>query len=182
MQKLLTGLGISRMVVLLVFSSAFSMSGTQSTVAQEIQWQEMEGKTTKELDKTWTIKFTTNLDASSINEDNLFIVNADGEKVETAFTVDENLVKVSPKADYVNGQYTLYISPDIKSVKGKALKTPIKFPFLVDADVIGTPVIFPSNQIPMNFADGGFRLAVELTAGTNKLKAYENELKKGAPC
>ena len=77
-------------------------------------------------DKVWTITFNMDVDPKTVNNDNIFIKDANGQ---TLNNVHINLnsttkqVYVDTLNDYSPGTYTLHISDRVKSTRGDYLKS-----------------------------------------------------------
>lgn len=99
-------------------------------------WKEWNNNRTVPQNHQWTVRFNSQLQTSSVNTNNIFIVDSEGYKVE-GFTVrvdPSNATKVlitAPTAGYKIGQtYTLYIR-NVQSIANKNLTSPIKQVFTV---------------------------------------------------
>lgn len=84
--------------------------------------------------KQWTVKFNGVLDKTTVNEDNIFVVNSNGEKqaVKVALKDDKSSVTVTPEKLY-NQEETYYIivKEGLRSEKGKNIKKAILAKFKV---------------------------------------------------
>ncbi|KEH88819.1 hypothetical protein Z965_04285 [Clostridium novyi A str. BKT29909] len=82
------------------------------------------------LNKSWNIKFNSDLDESSISRDNVYIKDQYGNKLKTLIKCHKNIVTLTPQENYdYNGKYKLYVEAGVKSQSGKQLKeqTSMKF-------------------------------------------------------
>ncbi|MCM1158282.1 MAG: Ig-like domain-containing protein [Bacteroidales bacterium] len=80
----------------------------------------------------WRCRFTTALDPSTINSNNLYVVNESGAKMDTKFTYNDadmeiELEPLEPYAQDTN--YFLHITTKVKSRGGQHLKEPIQIKF-----------------------------------------------------
>ncbi|RIJ69380.1 Ig-like domain-containing protein [Rummeliibacillus sp. POC4] len=161
---------------LLPFSSSFTYAA-QSGSTTSVAWTQLETKTTTDVNKEWSIKFSLNLDPTSVDKNNVYVKDSNGNLVETKLSVANDIVKIIPTTSYqVGKKYSVYIGPDIQSTKGKILKTNVKFDFTVESGTIGemgTPVIYPSNTVPVDYSEDGFRLVVPLPVTTSELANYD---------
>ena len=80
----------------------------------------------------WRCRFTTALDPSTINSDNLYVVSETGQRIETTFTYnDANMeIEVEPLDAYAKDtDYFLHITTKVKSRGGQNLKEPVEIKF-----------------------------------------------------
>lgn len=87
---------------------------------------DFQAKTDVPLNKDWTIRFNMNIDESTINEENIYILDSEGNRndCEIAFPdIEEfNFINITPVSNYNSGEeYTLYIK-DVRSTSGKGLE------------------------------------------------------------
>ena len=77
------------------------------------------------LDKIWTIKFNKNVDSDSINEESIYILDENREKVPLDYDIDGRQVRLVPKLDYIRDkEYIIYITENVKS-NNKKLVVPV---------------------------------------------------------
>lgn len=76
-------------------------------------------------DKKWTVTFTADVDDASVNLDSMYVLDAQGGKVNTTHKVDGEVVYIfAPAEGYVSGKtYTLYVEPSVQSAQGQALQS-----------------------------------------------------------
>lgn len=82
----------------------------------------------------WQIKFNTPLDASTVNNVNLYVTSLNLTPLKTNITYDatSNQIQIEPLEAYTkNESYILNITTKVKSKGGKNLKQPIKLQFKI---------------------------------------------------
>ncbi len=98
-------------------------------------FEEIPGKTTTELRKTWTIKFNQAVDKDTVMARNIYVMD-NNVKVETKLITSEDLksVQVTPTADYTpNQEYRLHISNQLRAKDSqKNLNKSLVMPFIID--------------------------------------------------
>lgn len=80
----------------------------------------------------WKVKFNTPLDASTINNINLYVTSLAGNPLKTNITYDSNSnsISIEPLEAYAkNESYILNITTKVASKGGKRLSSPIKLQF-----------------------------------------------------
>lgn len=80
----------------------------------------------------WRCRFTTALDPSTINSDNLYVVNANRQRIPTKFTYNDAdmEIEVEPLEAYAQDtDYFLHITTKVKSRGGQNLKEPLEIKF-----------------------------------------------------
>jgi len=104
--------------------------------AQTILWEE---KTEKQTDKNYIINFSAELDPQSVTSENFYIKDGAGQIIkeiipELTFNKRSVIMKASGGVySYQPGQtYTLFISPNVKSLTGKPLGKQIIMPFTIN--------------------------------------------------
>ncbi|WP_432664888.1 leucine-rich repeat domain-containing protein [Wukongibacter baidiensis] len=85
------------------------------------------------LNKDWTIEFNMNIDESTINEENIYIIDSKSNKHDCELPLpdllDYNFIQIVPRSNYNSGEkYTLHIK-GVKSTSGKGLKDEITMNF-----------------------------------------------------
>ncbi len=99
------------------------------------EWADWENSRVVNAHYQWTVEFNDSLASSDVNNNNFFVVDADGYLVEGVSVAllegDPTKVLVSaPDSGYEAGQrYTLYIRDDVQSESGKGLTKGIKMGF-----------------------------------------------------
>ncbi len=80
----------------------------------------------------WRCRFTTALDPSTINAENLFVQSETGARMATKFKYDDttNEIEVEPLEPYAQDtDYFLNITTKVKSRGGQRLKEPVQIKF-----------------------------------------------------
>lgn len=80
----------------------------------------------------WRCRFTTALDPSTINSNNLFVESETGDKLATKFSYNDATmeIEVEPLEAYAqNTDYYLNITTKVKSRGGQHLKEPVQVKF-----------------------------------------------------
>lgn len=105
-----------------------SMSdGLESKVKQDLKF-----KTGKFI---WRVKFSTPLDARTVNNVNLFVTNTQGAVLSTAIHYDseDSIIEIEPLEPYAQHEsYTLNITTKVQSRGGQKLKAPVRLQFKID--------------------------------------------------
>lgn len=107
-----------------VILSLFALM-TFLSISVNVQSKEIKQKTTSDLKKSWTIKFNKDIDILSINNESVFIKNAQGKKLDVILKKDNsnNGIIVSPKNSYIPGEkYTIFVTKNVKEKNGMHLK------------------------------------------------------------
>lgn len=114
-----------------------------SVFAAEEEFVEFTSKSTTDVNKEWKIEFSAEINEDSINESNIYILDAAGEEVAINKPVVEGkFVKVSPVEAYTVGEtYTMYLLSTIESLSGKTLYPSTKFTFDIEGEVSEDTVI-----------------------------------------
>jgi hypothetical protein len=83
-------------------------------------------------DKVWTVNFSNDIDETTVNKDNVYVLDDEGNKVEVKLEVSGKALIISPVENYKSGhKYKLYISDKVQSVNKKALKKALEYEFNV---------------------------------------------------
>lgn len=85
-------------------------------------------------DKKFTIKFSTEVDESTINNNTVYVQAENGilQKIKYVFQDDHKTVVVQPETEYESGEkYYLYVNDKVKSKNEKSIKEPVKVGFSV---------------------------------------------------
>ncbi len=80
----------------------------------------------------WRCRFTTALDPSTINAQNLYVVSETGARMETKFAYNDitNEIELEPLEPYAKDtDYFLHITTKVKSRGGQRLKEPVQVKF-----------------------------------------------------
>lgn len=99
-------------------------NGLENKVQQDLKF-----KTGKFI---WQVKFNTPLDASTVNNINLYVTSLAGTPLKTNITYDSssNSISIEPLEPYAkNESYILNITTKVASKGGKRLRSPIQLQF-----------------------------------------------------
>lgn len=80
----------------------------------------------------WRCRFTTALDPSTINSENLYVESETGVRMATKFNYNDvtNEIELEPLEPYAqNTDYYLHITTKVKSRGGQKLKEPVQLKF-----------------------------------------------------
>lgn len=83
----------------------------------------------------WRVKFSTPLDARTVNNVNLFVSDSQGKVLSTAIHYDSesSTIEIEPLEAYAQHEsYTLNISTKVHSRGGQKLKAPVRLQFKID--------------------------------------------------
>ena len=83
----------------------------------------------------WRVKFSTPLDARTVNNVNLYVTSSAGRVLNTAIHYDSesSMIEIEPLEAYAKSEsYTLNITTKVKSRGGQKLKDPIRLQFKID--------------------------------------------------
>jgi hypothetical protein len=95
-------------------------------------------------DKVWNIQFTKEVDPKTVTEDNIYILDSKGSKVEVELKNSGKNLTIKPVKNYNLGEtYTLYISKNLSSKSGKLIKQAIKYEFTIGNTSVSGDVILP---------------------------------------
>ena len=102
-------------------------------------------KQTRNQNKVWIINFNTTLSKNTMVDENIWISDSKGNKVETclALTEDSKSVKVSlVKGSYnLNESYLLNIENSVQALNGTKLTTAIAMPFITPSFKLGNELL-----------------------------------------
>ncbi|REB08540.1 hypothetical protein DVB69_05220 [Sporosarcina sp. BI001-red] len=124
-----SGMSLLLACVLLLGVLAPAVSAATPTWSESIA-----PKTTKDVNKVWTVTYSDTIDASTVSADNVRVVTESGTPVKTDAIVEGKTILVVPVESYMPGKYLLYVGPGIHSTKGKLQKADIKFSFVVASE------------------------------------------------
>lgn len=83
----------------------------------------------------WRVKFTTPLDARTVNNVNLYVTGEEGKVLNTAIHYDTegSIIEIEPLEPYAQHEsYTLNITTRVQSRGGQKLKAPVRLQFKID--------------------------------------------------
>ena len=145
-QKCLTKLSI----IFTLFILLFTLSVSQSYAETYKEWTE---KTNLEPDKVWTINFNNDINQSTINSNNVYVID-EGNNIFNTKTdiINSKTIKVTPISNYSYGKvYYLYIKNIEKSNSNDILKENIRMKFSIKNDPaiidFGTPENLTLSQV-----------------------------------
>ncbi|WP_234117478.1 N-acetylmuramoyl-L-alanine amidase [Clostridium hydrogenum] len=114
-------------------------------------------KTDVDTTKTWSIKFNSKVDASTVNSKTILVYDNNNNIVNVGISYDENTNEVivsPPSSGYENGEkYTIEVTNGVKSDSGKALKALTIMNFTTKASNIPSPQT--NYTITIDAAHGG---------------------------
>lgn len=99
--------------------------------AQENNYKSMSPKSNVATDKSWYVKFTREIDKSTVNDDNIYMTDQNDNKIKCYLEVqpDNKTVKVVSLVYYkYDATYNLIVSSNVKEASGKNLSHSIKMP------------------------------------------------------
>lgn len=89
-------------------------------------------KTDPDPEKDWTITFNQEVDRSSLTKQLIYVKTASGDIHPTSFSLSDDLMKITvkPEKPYtIKTTYSLFISKEVGSKKGKKLKSDVNMDF-----------------------------------------------------
>lgn len=131
---------IKKLLTVMTFVAALlllPLSGSAST-----NYHEFPAMNSVDENKTFTVNFNTGLELSTVNNENIFVTDKEGNHLKNivALTSDKKRVVVVPESPYSEGEYTLYVTDNVKSDKGVKANKGFKMDFTVTQDS-GSPFI-----------------------------------------
>ncbi|MCA0970786.1 CAP domain-containing protein [Halobacillus litoralis] len=92
-------------------------------------------------DKEWTVTFNTDMYESSFNEQTVFVLNEDNERIDTVelALVESDVLKVVNTEAYAPGSYRLIITESVHAVSGKHLVDQVEKAFEIPAEQVDEP-------------------------------------------
>lgn len=96
--------------------------------------KEIDTKYDVALNKSWNIELNMDVDSSTVNENNVFITNSSGNKIDCKVSLSSigksHIITISPNSNYASGgKYTLHVK-GLKSPSGVSLKEPVTMGFI----------------------------------------------------
>lgn len=115
--------------------------GSLSYVKASSDYQEWTSKQRVEENKVWTIRFNNDLDKTTINSNNVYVTDENGQTipVDVALSADLKGVTVSLKngGKYEKGKsYYLIITEKVKKTSGKPLGSPARMKFTIKSEEV----------------------------------------------
>lgn len=104
-----------------------------------IEW---DSKKDVPVNKVWSIKFSHPVLESTINDQNIYVLNKNNEKYTIKLSLsDDKTIQITPLEDYKQGEvYTLYIIKDVSnSEKQTYLKNSVKMGFTIINEDVNIP-------------------------------------------
>lgn len=95
------------------------------------EYEELNEKYNVAVNKYWTIEFSKPVDFNSVNEENIFVLDENGNAIEIEYSFDKTkrYIKVIPVKNYEYGKsYVLFVKY-LKDTEGKKLKDNVKMKF-----------------------------------------------------
>jgi len=130
-------------------------------------WSSWNQRTTDNPLKDWTVIMNQDIDSTTVNADNVYIVDYNGNKVLVDLSVAGRVIRVSPRSAYSEGNtYYICIQKNIKSKSGKGLANSIRMPFVYD-------------KVPdeiVTFSDAGLEDLIREELGKPEGAIYKSEL------
>jgi uncharacterized protein YbbC (DUF1343 family) len=132
-----------KLFTLLLFTCIFIVS---STITYSVEkYKLLTTKQNNDPNKVWTIKFTTALDAKTITNENIWVSDEKGNKIETNLdlTGDLKSVKIYPlkKSYNLNESYFLNIENGVQALNGNKLLSAIAMPFIISSFKLGDDLL-----------------------------------------
>lgn len=146
---------------IVAFVFLFLLVPTLSAMAATVQWSSPTEPVS--TTKDWSVRFNQSVFADSINANNVYVVDAVGNLVNTVATVsssdDRIVVVASPTGGYEHGKtYTLHISQAVSTKQNKQLlKDAVEMQFTIAADPTPLPDPTPSTDYTQ-YVLGGWTL------------------------
>lgn len=89
-------------------------------------------ETISDLNKNWTISFNLDLDSSTLNDENIYIIDSKNRVLPSQIVSKEKSIVLKPLRPYRDFEdYRIYISKDVRSLSGSPLKYNFRFDFTV---------------------------------------------------
>ena len=84
---------------------------------------------------SWQIRFSQELDPTTVNNTSMFVTGPSGEFLNCKITYNpiEGYIEIRPLERYVpKSKYTLTVTTRVKGINGKSLREDVNFPFSID--------------------------------------------------
>ncbi len=105
-----------------------------TNVSEEVQNKVKQNLKFKTGKFVWRVKFTAPLDATSINDKNLYVTDPEGKLLKTSirYNSDTHEIEIEPLDAYARDSvYTLNVSKNVRSMGGQTLKKDVQLQFKV---------------------------------------------------
>lgn len=140
-----------RIILLAIVFTLFMFQGVMMASSLEF-----DSKSNVELDKKWTIKFNREVDVSTINSNNIYVLDSKGYNLylNTEINNDKMSATIFPptRGYYSSDTYTIIISNRVKDNNGVPLKEETKMEFTTKAsETIGGKIIEEIKGLENNF-------------------------------
>lgn len=101
-------------------------------------------------DKELNVKFSENLDPKTVTEDNVYVLDSLGNKMDTTILWSGKSIRVKTKNGYIPGEtYTFYITKNVRYQSGSPIQTSRKYEFTIgNIDLGGTEINSYQNVSP----------------------------------
>jgi hypothetical protein len=83
----------------------------------------------------WRVRFSTPLDARTVNNVNLYVTDTQGNVLNTSihYDAEDSIIEIEPLEAYAQHEsYTLNITTKVESRGGQKLKAPVRLQFKID--------------------------------------------------
>ena len=183
--------------LLITFFTACSSDGTSSTTSDTTLQSSTIFKASfapsqNSIAKNASIilEFSQALDESTLNSENIYLKNSDGNKITAKITIEDSNIKIIPSTQLkLNATYILIVTTDVKNVDGISLEQDYKWEFIVTSTDTTAPKL--KSTLPAlnsNYADITTSIILEfdelldttnIQEGTLELKDSSNNLVNG---
>lgn len=129
---------------MLLLSMVFIFTTGSNSYAADTagDWLIQASKTTSNVDKVWTVTFSSDINEVSVGPKSVYVQDAAGQNVKVETNVNGKVMKVIPTSSYsVGNTYTLYLGADLKSVSDKAIKNKVKFQFTIKSSMTNKSIV-----------------------------------------
>ena len=83
-------------------------------------------------DKDWNINFSKTINASSVNDSTVYVLDSNKNKVAATLNINGSTLTVSPVSNYKSGEtYYLFIDGKVSGVNGKKLSDTLEYEFTI---------------------------------------------------
>lgn len=127
-------LGLKTTLCGLILLTVLGFIGTDGALAanQFVDYERWAEKTITDPFHSWTIVFSKDVNAESVNPYSIYVENSLGQNLFLLSQVSEKQISLTaPTGGYQAGEYCLYIEPGLQSSGGELLANPIKMKFNV---------------------------------------------------
>jgi hypothetical protein len=90
-------------------------------------------------DKVWTVSFSKELEPATVNSDNVFVIDREGNKYEVTLKTEGKSIKITPVNYYPLGKTLyLYVTKDVKAVTGESQGKSTRYGFTIGNIALNT--------------------------------------------